>query len=81
MSDPFKTDVARLLERISYVLLGSCLIALVSNGYTAWLSIRTGSPQGDLDVGELIFMAALVFIISQVFKRGVEIQSENDLTI
>jgi len=26
-------------------------------------------------------MAALVFIISQVFKRGVEIQSENELTV
>jgi hypothetical protein len=26
-------------------------------------------------------MAAILFIISQVFKKGIELQNENDLTV
>ncbi|MBN2635649.1 MAG: DUF2975 domain-containing protein [Prolixibacteraceae bacterium] len=33
------------------------------------------------NTGPFLFMAGLVFVISQIFKRGVEIQSENDLTV
>jgi hypothetical protein len=28
-----------------------------------------------------LFMAVVLFIIAQIFKRGIEIQSENELTI
>jgi hypothetical protein len=30
---------------------------------------------------EFLFLGAIVFVIAQVFKKGVEIQSENELTI
>jgi hypothetical protein len=33
------------------------------------------------NAGEFLFMAGLVFIISPIFKRGVELQSENELTV
>ena len=81
LMNPFKIEVARILERISYVLLGTWFIAMLSNAHTGWLLKITGELQGDWAAGEFIFTAGLVFIISQVFKRGVEIQSENDLTI
>jgi len=32
-------------------------------------------------VASLLFMARLLFIIAQIFKRGVEIQTDNELTI
>ncbi len=37
----------------------------------------------ELDCGssEFLFMAGIIFIIALIFKRGVEIQSENELTI
>jgi hypothetical protein len=31
--------------------------------------------------GETLFLAGVVFVIAQIFKKGVEIQSENELTI
>ena len=43
--------------------------------------LLTGELHGNWISGEFIFMVGLVFIISQVFKRGVEIQAENDLTV
>ena len=79
--NPFKIEVARILESIVYVLLGTWFIAMLTNAHTSWLLKKTGELHGDWVATEFIFMAGLVFIISQVFKRGVEIQSENDLTI
>jgi hypothetical protein len=79
--DPFKMEVAQKLERISYLLLGTWIVGMVGNVKHSWFAKITGELPG-VDVSEeFIFMAGLVFIISQVFKRGVEIQSENDLTV
>jgi hypothetical protein len=81
MANPFKIEVARIIQRIGYVLLITWFIAVAANAHTDWLLKTTGELYGDWVETEIIFMAGLVFIISQVFKRGVEIQSENDLTV
>jgi Protein of unknown function (DUF2975) len=81
LANPFKMEVAQTMERISYVLFGTWLVGMLSSAYTAWLMKQTGELFGNYVSGEFIFMAGLVFIISQIFKRGVEIQSENELTV
>jgi hypothetical protein len=81
LSNPFTFEMANLLEKISYVQAGIWAIAMFSNAYTSWLMKRAGTFAAELSSGEFLFMAGLVFIISQIFKRGVELQSENDLTI
>lgn len=81
LSNPFTMDVARRLEKISYVLMGTWIVGVLSNIYSNWLLKKTGQLFESTSVDELFFMAGLVFIISQVFKRGVEIQSENELTV
>ena len=81
LANPFKMEVANKLEKISYVLLGTWLVALLSSAHSSWLLKITGEKYGNEISGEFIFVAGLVFIISQVFKRGVEIQSENELTV
>lgn len=79
--NPFKMEMVRILEWISYVLLGTWIIATLHNMHTGWLMKRTGIEQETWPAETFIFIAGLVFIISQIFKRGVEIQSENDLTV
>ena len=81
LANPFTMEVARRLEKISYVAFGTWLVTMLSNAHTAWLMKITGELHGNWISGEFIFMIGLVFIISQVFTRGVEIQSENDLTV
>lgn len=81
LANPFTNEVARILERISYTLLAIWIIAQLNNTHASWLLKKTDMTLGDLATGEFLFMAGLVFIISQVFKRGVEIQSENELTV
>ncbi|MBL0099480.1 MAG: DUF2975 domain-containing protein [Saprospiraceae bacterium] len=33
------------------------------------------------DIASFLMMAAIVFVISQIFNKGLEIQNENDLTV
>jgi len=81
LTNPFKMETAQKLEKISYTLFSTWIAGMVSSAHTAWLEKVTDGVQADYVSGEFIFMAGLVFIISQVFKRGVEIQSENELTV
>ena len=47
-----------------------------------WLEKTTGEQLGDLGVGdEFLLFAAIVYIVAQIFKRGIELKEENELTV
>lgn len=85
LSNPFSTHVSKLISDISEFTLGTGIIVLIANVYSDWVAGNGVSMQSALenmgDAGEFLFFAAIIFIIAQVFKRGMEIQEENDLTI
>ena len=81
LKNPFTMEVARRLEKISIVAFGAWVVTMLSNVYTGWILKITGKLYGNWISGDFIFMVALLFIITQVFRRGVEIQTENDLTV
>lgn len=78
---PFNFEVAHLIEKISYVLFSAWLVAVIGNGYIGWLTKRTEFMLDQMPSTEFLFMAGLVFIISKIFRRGVEIQTESELTV
>ena len=81
MMNPFTKETVQRLELISYVMLGIWVVGQLNSAYTDWLLKWTGEEFGSrMDDGS-IFVAGLVFVISQMFKRGIEIQSENELTV
>jgi hypothetical protein len=83
LQTPFSMEVEKKLERIAYLLLAVWIVSSVFwKTYMHYLTGATGiqlaaNPSGD----EYLFMAGIIYIISQVFKRGIEIQEENDLTV
>ena len=79
--NPFSSAIAFHLKLISYVALVTGIFAMAANGYTEWLIGKGVSMQKDWAATEWLFMAGIIFIISLVFIRGVELQSENELTI
>jgi hypothetical protein len=81
LSNPFTMDIALRLEKISYFLFGTWVIAMFYDLHMAWLAERVTGLDKNYISGEFIFMAGVVFVISQIFKKGVEIQSENELTV
>jgi len=78
LENPFTMVIVGKLESISYELVAIWAISILQHAHAEWLKIDTNSDWGG---GETLFMAALIFVISQIFKRGVELQSESDLTV
>ena len=81
LSNPFTMEIALKLEKISYFLFATWVTAMFYDLHMAWLAERVTGLEKNYNSGELLFMAGVVFAISQIFKKGVEIQSENELTV
>jgi hypothetical protein len=80
ISRPFNAGVAQLLQKISYVIFFVWLAAMVHNIHVAILEQTNGLVATYIS-GEFIFLAGIAYVFAQLFKRGVEFQTENDLTI
>ena len=81
LNKPFRFSVADLTTKISYVSFGTGLIALVANVYTEWMVKKGAYVPLNWEYSGYLFMAGIIFIVGQLFRRGIEIQSENELTI
>ena len=83
LQTPFSMEVEKKLERIAYLLLGVWIVSSIFwKIYAYYLTQDTGIQLPANNTGdEYFFMAAIVYIVSQVFKRGIEIQEENQLTV
>lgn len=79
---PFNENVAGLISQISYYAMSIGLVALIAAEYSEGL-IKRGAEISRMDWGaqEFLFFAGIIYILALVFKKGVEIQSENELTI
>lgn len=81
INKPFNTTIMNLIFRISYVVLAVGLLGIITNSYMTWLSDKVSFTQLELGTSGYIFMAGVVFIVASLFKRAIEIQQENELTI
>lgn len=83
---PFNKDVGRFIFKISCLAFGIGLFSFWGANYTAWL-VKKGVEMPDLQALHLsgadvwLFMAITLFVVAQIFKRGIEIQTENELTV
>ncbi|HCI58582.1 MAG: DUF2975 domain-containing protein [Bacteroidetes bacterium] len=85
LSKPFSSFVSSQISQISYYTLSigiMCLIAaqttknLDHHGYDVERLYQFWN-----DGKAFILMSAVVYVISTIFKKGVELQKENDLTV
>lgn len=82
---PFHIEVAALISKISYVAFSVGLLCLIAEQYCDGL-IKKGSSLSNIhsytDGGAAyIFMAGIIFFVAQIYKKAIEIQSENELTV
>lgn len=82
LEHPFSESVSQLIGRIARMALIAGILVILLGGYVGWLTETGNIEISGWEGGEgFLFLAGIVFIIAQVFKRGVELQSENELTI
>lgn len=80
---PFSAEIASLIENISFEVLSIAIVGAVARQYTKSL-INSGyeiSLEYWNDTRAFLIMAATIYVIAQVFKKGIELQNENDLTV
>lgn len=85
LSKPFSDYVADKINKVSYYTFSIGLISYIGKE-TAKHFVHRGIELDALnkfwaDSEAFILMAAVIYVIAQIFKRGIEIQNENDLTI
>lgn len=78
---PFTQETAVLLSKISHTALGVGIISFIAQGYCERLVKNGIDIPLTWGAKEFLFLAGVIFIISKVFQRGVEMQTENELTI
>lgn len=83
---PFSLEVATIIERISYSVFRVGLLGLLAHQFFRGLT-RKGIPVDttvDLywdEWGTFLMMAAILLVITHIFKKGMDLQVENDLTV
>ena len=85
LSKPFNSFVARQISQISYYTLSIGLLSYIARQLVKNLMHHGFVPdnlnQFWADSQAFILMGAVIYIIATIFKKGVDIQNENDLTV
>jgi hypothetical protein len=86
MSQPFNKAIERFIFRISYLALFIGLFSWWGVKYREWFVLQ-GVQMPDAQYLRLggadvwLFMGVILYIVAQIFKRGTEMQTENELTV
>ena len=85
LKKPFNTFVARQITLLSYYTLFIGLLSFIAKQVVNNL-MHHGFATNSLnqfweDSQAFILMGAVIYIIATIFKKGVDIQNENDLTV
>ena len=80
LKKPFSLMVLKLMKKISFSIFYLWIVAIIHNAHVQYIGISNNFKM-DLFSSDFIFLSAVIFIFAQIVKRGIEIQSENDLTI
>lgn len=77
---PFNANALKWMQTISYSLLLMWAIVVAHNIHVGILEATLGI-KATLISSEFVLIAGIVYVFSLLFKRGLELQYENDLTI
>lgn len=86
LAKPFNELFTRYLFRLAFLALGIGLCCYAGKSFTAWLSIQ-GIAMPALESLKMsgsdvwLFMGITLMVVAQLFKKGIELQTENDLTV
>lgn len=85
LSKPFNNFVSRQISLISYFTLFIGLLSYIARAFVENINHQVVVPDNLdtfwADSQAFILMGAVIYIIATIFKKGVEIQNENDLTV
>jgi hypothetical protein len=86
LAKPFNETIRRFISNIAYLALGIGLFSFWGAQFAAGI-VAQGVKMPELQYLRLggadvwLFMGVTLLVIAQIFKKGIEIQNESDLTV
>lgn len=85
LQKPFDPFISKQIMRLSYFTFSIGIISEIAHHLTSF-ALKYGNDVAYLSAywaekNAFITMSAIIYIIAVVFKKGVELQNENDLTV
>jgi len=83
---PFNKEVRKFIFNLAFLSFGIGLFSIWAANYAEWFE-NQGVKMPDIHLLKIggadvwLFMSVILFVIAQIFKRGIEIQEENELTV
>ncbi len=88
LASPFNEKLGKYIMNLSYLAFGIGLFSYWGNNFSNWLklmsqnAISTSLDRIQLEGADVwLFMGVILIIFALIFKKGIAIQSDNDLTI
>lgn len=85
LSKPFNSFVSKQISKMSYYTFSIGLLSYIAQQSAKNLMhhgfVTDNLNQFWADSEAFILMAAVIYVIATIFKKGIEIQNENDLTV
>lgn len=78
---PFSEKTAQLISKMSGIALQIGITAIITGIYAKWLLKKSVHFTFEAGGTDYLYLAGILFVISVIFKRGIELQTENELTI
>ena len=83
INNPFTSNTSIIIEKIAYlmILIGALNFIIGQYVFTLEALVTNHLKYNFSPDLSYIFGIGIVYLISQIFKRGVELQEENELTV
>lgn len=78
---PFSKSIGEIIMKMSAIALQIGITAVIANSYAKWIMKKGIRFSYDAGETEFLFLAGILFVIAVIFKKGIELQQENELTI
>jgi hypothetical protein len=80
LDHPFSTNLLKLLNKFNSTILILWGIVILHNAHLTYLE-KTQEIRDVLISSDFVLLSGFIFILTIIFKRGIELQTENELTI
>ena len=81
LEKPFSGGINDIISKISRIAVVAAVPAIAAQAYSNWLLTNSIIVPINWAYSEILFFAGVIYIIALIFKKGIELQSENELTV
>lgn len=78
---PFSLDMYNMISKMSKISLQIAITAIITSIYSQYLYYKMLHFKPIDTETEYLYLAGILYVIALIFKKGIELQSENELTI